>query len=79
MAALIEFVCVADHKVRTDPSITLEQRAWAYCGAGAGDAHRWARIDPTPVETVRSRPSTGRAHLAPSESDEGSLARSPGR
>ena len=79
MAALIEFVCVADHKVRTDPSITLEQGAWAYCGAGASDAHQWARIEPTALETVRSRPSIGRAQLVPSKSDESSFARTPGR
>lgn len=79
MAALIEFVCVAEHAVRTDPSITLEQRAWAFCAAGASDAHEWARIDPTAVETVRSRASTGRAHLVLSESDEGRFARTPGR
>jgi hypothetical protein len=79
MAAMIEYVCVAEHGVRADPSITLEQRAWAFCASGASDSHEWAHIDPTAVEIVRSRPSTGRPHLAPSESDEGSLTHTPGR
>jgi len=68
MAALIEFVCIAEHEGRSDPSITFEQRAWAYCGSGAADAHQWSRIDPTAVETLRSRPGNGRPHLAPDES-----------
>lgn len=79
MAALIEFVCVADHGVHADPSITLEQRAWAYCGAGGREMHKWVRIDPTAVETVRSRPSTVRPHLAANESDESSFTHAPGR
>lgn len=79
MAALIEFVCIADHGARSDPSITLEQRAWAYCAAGAADAHNWSRIDPTPVETLRSRPGNGRPHLVGNEGNESSLASSPGR
>jgi hypothetical protein len=78
MAALIEFVCVADHGVHTDPSITLEQRAWAYCGGGGSGMHKWVRIDPTAVETVRSRPSL-RPHRAANESDESSFAHAPGR
>lgn len=78
MAALIEFVCVAEHGVHTAPSITLEQRAWAYCGVGGSELHKWVRIDPTAVETVRSRPSL-RPHLAANESDESSFAHSPRR
>jgi hypothetical protein len=72
MAALIEFVCIATHEGRSDPWITLEQRAWAYCGAGAGDGHQWTRIDPTAVEKLRSRPGNGNGgtHLVPDESDE---------
>ena len=79
MAALIEFVCIAEHGTRSDPSITLEQRAWAFCASGAGGGHQWTRIDPTPVETLRSRPGNGRPHLASDESAEASTASSPGR
>jgi hypothetical protein len=79
MAAPIEFVCIASHDSRSDPSITLEQKAWAYCAAGAGDGHQWARIDPTAVETLRSRPSNGVVHLAPDNSDERSLTGRPAR
>jgi hypothetical protein len=79
MAALIEFVCIATHGRRSDPSVTLEQRAWAFCAAGAGDGHRWTRIDPTAVETLRSRPGNGRTHLVADESDERSLTGRPPR
>jgi hypothetical protein len=79
MAALIEFVCIASHANRADPAITVEQRSWAYCGAGATDDHQWTRIDPTAVETLRSRPNVGSVHLAPDESDERSLSRRPAR
>lgn len=79
MAALIEFVCIATHEPRGDPTITLEQRAWAFCAAGANDKHQWTRIDPTAVETLRSHAGNGRAHLAPDESNERSLAHGPAR
>jgi hypothetical protein len=79
MAALIEFVCIASHKSRSDPAITLEQRAWAYCSAGATDGHQWTRIDPTAVETLRSRPSNGAVHLAAEKSDEAPLTGRPAR
>lgn len=79
MAALIEFVCIADHASHSDPAITLEQRAWAFCAGGGSDGHEWARIDPTAIETVRSRPSGGRTQLMLHESDESSLASSPRR
>lgn len=77
MAAMIEFVCIANHEGRRDPSITLEQRAWAYCSAGAGSGHQWARIDPTAVETLRSRAGNGRPHLVPDESNEHVLTTRP--
>ena len=77
MAALIEFVCVGEHGTRNDPRVTFEQRAWAYCAAGATDGHSWTRIDPTALEIVRSRPGFGRPHLVPDKSDEGSLAGGP--
>lgn len=77
MAAMIEFVCIAAHERRSDPSITLEQRAWAYCAAGAVDEHQWTRIDPTAIETLRSPAS--RIHLMPDESNENSLTGRPAR
>ena len=79
MAALIEFVCITEHDQRGDPAITLEQRAWAYCSAGGAAGHKWARIDPTPVETLRSRSGNGHPHLSSEQIDESSLAQGPGR
>jgi hypothetical protein len=79
MTALIEFVCIASHETRGDPAITVEQRAWAYCSAGASDGHQWTRIDPTAVETLRSRPSNGVTHLTAEKSDEGRLTGRPAR
>jgi hypothetical protein len=70
MAALIEFVCTAAHERRSDPSITIEQKTWAYCPAGAADQHQWTRIDPTAVETLRSPAGSGHMHLVPDESTE---------
>lgn len=68
MAALIEFVCTAVHEQRSDPSITVEQRAWAYCPSGARADHQWTRIDPTAVETLRSPAGNGRTHFVLDES-----------
>ena len=79
MAALIEFVCIADHGERKAASVTVEQRAWAYCSWGANQDHMWARIDPTAVETVRSRSGSGQPHLTPDESNKSSFAGSPSR
>jgi hypothetical protein len=79
MAALIEFVCTAQHDRRGEPSVTLEQGSWAYCSSGAGDGHTWTRIDPTAIETLRSRAGNGRPHLVHDESNERSLTHSPGR
>jgi hypothetical protein len=79
MSAMIEFVCIASHEGRSDPAVTLEQRAWAYCSAGAGVGHQWARIDPTAVETLRSRAGNGRPHLVADESDEQILTTRPPR
>ena len=79
MAALIEFVCIATHAHHGDPSVTLEQRAWAYCAAGSNDGHQWTRIDPTAVETLRSPARNGRPHLAPHESNEHTLTGRPAR
>lgn len=79
MAALIEFICVAKHEGRGDPAITLEQKSWAYCGTGAGEAHEWLRIDATALETLRSRAGNGRPYLVADQSDERSLTGSPAR
>ena len=79
MAALIEFVCIASHASRAESSITLEQRSWAYCAAGAGDGHQWARIDPTAIEMLRSRATNGGIHLAVDKSEERGLTGRPAR
>jgi hypothetical protein len=79
MAAMIEFVCTATHPRRSDPSITLEQRAWAYCAAGARDSHQWTRIHPTAVETLRSPAGNGKPHLVRDEGDKPSLTGRPAR
>ena len=77
MAALIEFVCTAAHKRRSDPSITVEQKAWAYCPAGATDQHQWTRIDPTAIEALRSPAGNGHPHLAADESRETEISKVP--
>ena len=57
MAALIEFLCTAQHDGRGDSSVTLEQGAWAYCPAGVTEGHHWSRIDPTAIEKLRAHAS----------------------
>lgn len=79
MAALIDFVCIADHGKRKAPFVTIEQRAWAYCSSGGTQDHMWTRIDPTALETIRSRSGSGKPHLAPDESNKSSFAGSPVR
>jgi hypothetical protein len=79
VAALIEFVCIGKHESRGDPSVTMEQRAWAYCASGAPEGHQWTKIEPTAVEIVRSRPGYGRPYFVSDESDEQSLTASPAR
>ena len=75
MAALIEFVCIAMHGSRGDPSITLEQKTWAYCSAGASAGHEWTRIDPTAVEALRTPAGKSRTRLVPDEDAEGVASR----
>ena len=75
MAALIEFVCIATHERRNDPSITLEQRSWAYCSWGAAADHQWTRIDPTSIEALRSPAGNGRTRLVQSEDAETTATR----
>jgi hypothetical protein len=79
MAAMIEFVCTAAHQRKSDPSITVEQKVWAYCPSGAIDQHQWTRIDPTTVETLRSPAGNGHMRLVPDESNERSLTGRPAR
>jgi hypothetical protein len=76
---MIEFVCIATHPRHGDPSVTVEQKAWAYCAAGAIDAHEWARIDPTGVETLRSPARNGRVQLLPDHVDKHNLTGRPAR
>jgi hypothetical protein len=68
MAAMIEYVCTAQHDRRGEPSVTLEQGHWAYCSWGAGSGHQWTRIDPTSVEALRSPAGNGRPRLVPEAS-----------
>jgi hypothetical protein len=79
MAAMIEFVCIATHSRHSDPSITVEQKAWAYCSAGGVDGHKWARIDPTGVEALRSPAGNGRVQLVPDKTNKRSLTGRPAR
>ena len=67
MAAMIEYVCTAQHDRREEASVTLEQGSWAYCSWGAGSGHKWTRIDPTAVEALRSHAGNGPPKLVPAE------------
>ena len=69
MAAMIEYVCTAQHKRREEASVTLEQGSWAYCSWGADSGHAWTRIDPTAVESLRSRAGNSRTRLSPGEEE----------
>ena len=60
MAAMIEYVCTAQHDRREEASVTLEQGSWAYCSWGGSTGHEWTRIDPTAVEALRSPAASGR-------------------
>lgn len=75
MAALIEYVCIASHPTRSDPSITLEQRSWAYCSWGASSGHEWTRIGPTAIEALRSPAGTSRPRLVRDEKTEAGAGR----
>lgn len=79
MTALIEFVCIAKHERLGDPTVTFEQRLWAYCATGAGQAHEWSRIEATTLEVLRSRPGNGRPYFVPDEIDERGLTGRPAR
>ena len=70
MAALIEYVCTAQHDHREAASVTREQDSWAYCSSGAKDGHQWTRIDPTSVELLRSPAGNARTHLVSDETRE---------
>ena len=67
MAALIEYMCTAQHDRREEPSVTWEQGSWAYCSWGAGTGHQWTHIDPTAIEALRPPGGKGRTRLVPDE------------
>jgi hypothetical protein len=75
MAAMIEYVCTAQHDRRIEASLTLEQGSWAYCSWGASAGHQWTRIDPTAIEKLRSPAGNGRARLVPDENAESTRTR----
>ena len=64
MAAMIEFLCAAQHRRREEASVTLEQGSWASCSRGADSGHVWTRIDPTAIEALRSRAGNSRTRLS---------------
>ena len=68
MAALIEYVCTAQHERREEPAVTWQRGSWAYCSWGAENHHQWTRIDPTAIETLRSPAGNGHPRLVPAES-----------
>lgn len=74
MAALIEYVCTAQHDRREAASVTLEQGAWAYCSWGAGEGHQWVGIDPTAIEALRSPAGNARTRMVPNETPEPSTS-----
>ncbi len=57
MAALISWVCRADHPVQERseyvPMITVNEGRWAFCVRGGDSKHRWDPIEPSAVETLR--------------------------
>lgn len=69
MAAMIDFVCTAQHDRREEPSVTLEQGLWAYCSSGAGTGHQWTRIDPTALEALRSHAGNARPRLVAGDTE----------
>jgi hypothetical protein len=55
VAALIEYLCSADHERHDDSAITLVKGRWAYCRhGGAADGHDWQRIEPTDYAQLRA-------------------------
>jgi hypothetical protein len=72
MSNLIELLCCAHlEQGKADPLVTTVENAWAFCAGGAADAHDWRRIEPTPIEPLRSRPRQRMQELI----DEASLRR----
>lgn len=59
MAALISWVCRADHPAQERseyvPMITVNEGNWAFCLRGGDSEHKWDAIDPAPVESLRFR------------------------
>ena len=57
MAALISWVCRADHPVQEGgeyvPMVTLNEGNWAFCVRGGDSEHKWDAIEPAAVESLR--------------------------
>jgi hypothetical protein len=64
MAAAIEYLCSTLHERRDEGTITIVEGAWAYCGCGAADDHKWQRIPPTGVATLQALSAEAMRDLA---------------
>lgn len=70
VTALISWICVVDHPVKTDEgvgtTVTIHRGTWAYCPQGLFADCVWVATQPTPVEQLRSgrRPSEAAAQQA---------------
>lgn len=57
MAALISWLCRADHAVQGSSEhvsmITINESKWALCLRGGDSQHEWRSIEPAPVESLR--------------------------
>jgi hypothetical protein len=64
VAALIEYLCSADHERHDESAITLFEGLWAYCRhGGAADGHEWQRIKPTDYAELRALGPNGMHEL----------------
>lgn len=55
MAALIEYLCTANHERHDESAVTLIEGLWAYCRhGGAADGHEWQRIRPTEYAELKT-------------------------
>ena len=51
---LVEFCCVAHQRDGAEELVTLYEGHWAFCPAHRDDAHRWRRIAPVELATLRA-------------------------
>jgi hypothetical protein len=55
-AALVEFVCLAKHKVDSlnadGYTVTTRGEMTGYCARGADQNHEWIRVPPTPLNEI---------------------------